>query len=57
MSHTADDGLANNTVMDITEDEQGRLWFATYGGVSMLEDGAYDYTLADGLPDNGVMDA
>lgn len=58
VSYTAEDGLANNTVLDITEDDQGRLWFATYGGVSMLEDGAYtNYTLADGLPNNGVMDA
>ncbi|MDZ7771800.1 MAG: two-component regulator propeller domain-containing protein [Balneolaceae bacterium] len=57
-SYTTEDGLANNTVMDITEDNRGRLWFATYGGVSMLEEGGYtNYTLAEGLPNNGVMDA
>lgn len=49
-------GLLNNTVMDIKKDDEGRLWFATYGGVAILENGAIRHlTIADGLPNNGVI--
>jgi len=49
-------GLLNNTVMDIKQDDEGRLWFATYGGVAIYGDGTFQHlTLADGLPNNGVI--
>lgn len=49
-------GLLNNTVMDIKQDREGRLWFATYGGVAVLENGTITHlTIADGLPNNGVI--
>jgi len=49
-------GLLNNTVMDIKQDKDGKLWFATYGGVAMYDDGMFRHlTIADGLPNNGVI--
>jgi ligand-binding sensor domain-containing protein/two-component sensor histidine kinase len=48
--------LVNNTVMTIQKDEEGRMWFATYGGVVVLDEGEFDiYTIEDGLPSNGVI--
>ncbi|MDR8390543.1 histidine kinase [Aliifodinibius sp. S!AR15-10] len=52
-----DDGLANNTVLSVEEDDQGNLWFATYGGVSRFSDGEFtNFSIRDGLPNNGVLD-
>lgn len=49
-------GLLNNTVMKIEKDQQGRMVFATYGGVAILENGTFEHiTIADGLPNNGVI--
>ncbi len=49
-------GLLNNTVMDIKQDDEGRMWFATYGGVAILQNGSFRHlTIADGLPNNGVI--
>lgn len=54
---TEEDSLANNTVMAVEETEDGSIWFATYGGVSRLQDGSFtNYTIQDGLPNNGVLD-
>jgi ligand-binding sensor domain-containing protein/two-component sensor histidine kinase len=48
--------LENNTIMSIQRDDQGRIWFATYGGVVVWEDGEFSrYTIEDGLPSNGVI--
>lgn len=48
--------LENNTIMSIQKDSRGRMWFATYGGVVVLENGEFSrYTIADGLPSNGVI--
>lgn len=48
--------LESNTVMSIVKDSSGRLWFATYGGVTLLENGEFTtYTIEDGLPGNGVI--
>lgn len=50
-------GLANNTVMDITQSGNGELYIATYGGLSVKkEDEFTTYTVNDGLPNNGVLD-
>jgi len=49
-------GLLSNTVMDIKKDDRGRMIFATYGGVAILENGTFEHiTIADGLPNNGVI--
>lgn len=49
-------GLLNNTVMRIEKDQEGRMFFATYGGVAILENGTFEHiTIADGLPNNGVI--
>lgn len=54
---TEEDSLANNTVMAIEETSDGSLWFATYGGVSRLQEGIFtNYSIRDGLPNNGVLD-
>jgi len=53
---TTANGLTNQIVMAIAQDKAGRLWFATYGGVAVLEDGEFTiYTIEDGLPSNGVI--
>lgn len=49
-------GLLNNTVMDIKVDEEGVFWIATYGGVAKYDGEMFThYTIADGLPSNGVI--
>jgi ligand-binding sensor domain-containing protein len=48
--------LENNTVMSISKDNEGNLWFATYGGVVVYDgDTFHRYTIEDGLPSNGVI--
>lgn len=50
-TYIEDDGLPSSTVYDITQDDSGRMWFATRGGI-----GVYDgfhwkiYSVGDGLP-------
>ena len=50
-TYIEDDGLPSSTVYDITQDDSGRMWFATRGGI-----GVYDgfhwkiYSVVDGLP-------
>lgn len=34
---TTKDGLANNTILSIAEDKLGRIWFATYDGLSFFD--------------------
>lgn len=49
-------GLLNNTVMDIKIDNEGTMWFATYGGVASYDGASFNhYTIGDGLPSNGVI--
>ncbi len=49
-------GLANNTVLSITEDKSGNLWFGTNGGGVSRYDGKSftNFTTVHGLPDNSV---
>jgi ligand-binding sensor domain-containing protein len=64
VTYTTADGLADNRIMVICEDRQGRLWLGI--GMSILAEGrgvsCFDgqrfitYTTADGLADNNVMD-
>lgn len=34
---TTEDGLSNNTILSIAEDKLGRIWFATYDGLSFFD--------------------
>jgi len=44
------DGLANNVISAIQEDEEGRLFIGTRGGLSILEsEKFYNYSIKDGL--------
>jgi ligand-binding sensor domain-containing protein/two-component sensor histidine kinase len=48
--------LSNNTVMDITPDREGNIWFATYGGAVRYDGEEFHHiTIAEGLPSNGVI--
>jgi ligand-binding sensor domain-containing protein/two-component sensor histidine kinase len=52
----AGNGLLNNTVMDIKKADNGDIWLATYGGVSIFDGDSFRHmTIADGLPSNGVI--
>jgi signal transduction histidine kinase/ligand-binding sensor domain-containing protein/ActR/RegA family two-component response regulator len=45
------DGLPSSTVYDITQDRQGRMWFATRAGIAVYDGVSWQkYTMADGLP-------
>jgi len=53
--YTPADGLAGDFIYDICEDQQGRLWFGTDGGVSMFDGHSFtNYTTEDGLANNHV---
>ncbi len=54
---TTNDGLPHNTTIASIEDEDGAIWFATYGGVTKLKNGEFEiFGMNDGLPNNGIMD-
>ncbi|MCW3786292.1 hybrid sensor histidine kinase/response regulator transcription factor [Plebeiibacterium sediminum] len=36
------DGLSNNTVLSIDQDKQGRIWFATYDGLSIYDGKSFE---------------
>lgn len=46
---TEENGLVNNKVLDIFEDDKGRAWISTYEGVSVLEFGLPIRYLTEGL--------
>jgi signal transduction histidine kinase/ligand-binding sensor domain-containing protein/ActR/RegA family two-component response regulator len=49
--YTEMDGLPTANVHDLTQDHQGRIWFATRGGIAVYDGVSWEkYTLADGLP-------
>lgn len=48
--------LLHNTVMDIKVDQEGHLWFATYGGAARFDGETFThFTIADGLQSNGII--
>ncbi|HUK56271.1 MAG TPA: two-component regulator propeller domain-containing protein [Nitrospiria bacterium] len=52
---STDDGLGDNWVYDIKYDRDGKMWVATWNGVSVLEGERFrTYRVADGLPDKWV---
>jgi ligand-binding sensor domain-containing protein len=53
---TTDEGLVNNFVQAIAEDNNGKLWFGTKGGVSVLDGSAWtSFTINDGLNSNNIL--
>ncbi|NJO88787.1 MAG: hypothetical protein HC831_07390 [Chloroflexia bacterium] len=38
---TTEDGLANNTVLSIDQDKYGRIWIATYDGLTVFDGYSY----------------
>jgi len=53
--YSTDDGLVNNDVISMAEEEDGGLWFGTFGGVSHLEGSTWtSYTTEDGLLNDTV---
>ena len=52
---TQQDGLAGNIVYSIAEDQQGRIWVGTDGGVSMYDGKMWhSLTQRQGLPQSSV---
>jgi ligand-binding sensor domain-containing protein/signal transduction histidine kinase len=52
--YTMQDGLANNNVLSIDQDQDG-MWVGTTDGLSELKDGRFlTYTTSDGLPNNRI---
>jgi len=55
--YTTGEGLVNNYVESISEDEAGGMWFGTRGGLSRLFNTAWTaYTVEDGLASDTVYD-
>lgn len=53
--YTIKDGLAAETVYDITQDHQGFLWIPTEGGLSRFDGRNFrNFTTADGLPSGEI---
>jgi ligand-binding sensor domain-containing protein len=53
--YTVKDGLVNNEILSIAGDAEGKIWFGTKGGVSILDNSSWTtYTEADGLAGNSV---
>ena len=46
------DGLPNMRVFDILGADDGTKWFATYGGLSHMNDTIFNFTTTGGMPDN-----
>ncbi len=50
--------ILNNHVYSLTEDNNGQIWIATNGGISVLNQSTnriHNITTANGLPDNSIM--
>jgi ligand-binding sensor domain-containing protein len=55
--YTAGNGLIQNTVHSISEDDEGGIWFGTEGGISrFFNDKWISYTVTDGLASDTVYD-
>lgn len=51
--YTESDGLPSAEVHDITQDQWGRLWFATRAGIAVYDGVSWKkYTISEGLPEN-----
>ena len=49
--YSESDGLPSAFVLDITQDRQGRMWFATRAGIAVYDGVSWEkFTVSDGLP-------
>ncbi|MDT0632758.1 response regulator [Rubrivirga litoralis] len=54
-SYSVAEGLPQATVYDLAQDQHGRMWFATDGGVARFDGRQFEsFTVTDGLPTNHV---
>ena len=54
--YTVEDGLPSSTVYQLTQDQQGLMWFGTEAGLCSFNGYEFtSYTIEDGLPDNDVL--
>jgi hypothetical protein len=54
--YDAKDGLPSPTVYDITQDQDGFIWFGTENGLSRFDGKNFKtFTTKDGLPDNSIL--
>jgi ligand-binding sensor domain-containing protein/serine phosphatase RsbU (regulator of sigma subunit) len=54
-NYTVSQGLANNSVWSVTEDERGTVWIATDGGMSRYDGTSFaNFDKSLGLPDNTI---
>jgi ligand-binding sensor domain-containing protein len=55
-AYTTGEGLVNNFVQAIAEDNNGKLWFGTKGGVSVFDGSAWtSFTMDNGLNSNNIL--
>src|SRR6266496_82303 len=55
--YTPKDGLINSRVKKAYQDSKGRMYFLTYGGLSVFDGARFkNYTIQNGLPNNVVND-
>jgi len=53
---TARGGLVHNYVQAITDDQDGKIWFGTQGGISVFDGNTFtNYTTANGLSSNNIL--
>ena len=53
--YTVEDGLVNDRVTNIFEDEQGIIWFGTEGGISLYDGTSFkNFTIENGLTNSDV---
>ena len=56
-NYTTKDGLPSNEVYDLTQDDDGYMWFATDAGVSRFNGSEFEnFTIEDGLPDQVIFE-
>ena len=49
--YSSEDGLSENTVMDILQDKKGNLWLSTWNGINKFD--GYTFHTYKGFQDNG----
>ena len=50
--YSSEDGLSENTVMDILQDKKGNLWFSTWNGINKFD--GYSFHTYKGFLDNEI---
>ena len=50
--YSSEDGLSENTVMDILQDDKGNMWFSTWNGINKFD--GYTFRTFKSRPDNQI---